>query len=88
MVDLTRLSVQRVVSCSASGTSPIRFGRERGPDGGVGFAKARRGDLTNFTGIDSPYEAPEIHIDASALTVEESAQRIVDYLIEPGVLRG
>jgi bifunctional enzyme CysN/CysC len=55
------------------------------------YAKARRGELTNFTGIDSPYEAPEspeLHIDASTSTVEASAERIVDYLIEPGVLRG
>jgi len=55
------------------------------------YAKARRGELTNFTGIDSPYEPPEspdLHIDASASTVEENAERIVDYLLGPGVLRG
>ena len=55
------------------------------------YAKARRGELTNFTGIDSPYEvpeSPELHIDASTSTAEESAERIVDYLLEPGVLRG
>jgi len=55
------------------------------------YAKARRGELVNFTGIDSPYEppgSPDLHIDAAASTVEENAERIVDYLLEPGVLRG
>ena len=54
------------------------------------YAKARRGELTNFTGIDSPYEppeAPELHVDAAVSTVEENAARIVDHLLEPGVLR-
>ena len=55
------------------------------------YAKARRGELTNFTGIDSPYEAPEspeLHIDASTSTAEASAGRIVDYLCELRLLRG
>ena len=54
------------------------------------YAKARRGELSNFTGIDSPYEpprSPEIHIDASVTSTEDSAERIVAYLLEPGVLR-
>jgi bifunctional enzyme CysN/CysC len=47
------------------------------------YAKARRGELKNFTGIDSPYEAPEaaeIRIDTSALTPEQAADRILDSL--------
>ncbi len=55
------------------------------------YAKARRGELTNFTGIDSPHEAPEspeLHIDASTSTAEASAGRIVDYLCELRLLRG
>jgi len=47
------------------------------------YAKARRGELKNFTGIDSPYEppeAPEIHIDAAAMTVEDAADLIVETL--------
>ncbi len=48
------------------------------------YKKARAGELKNFTGIDSPYEAPEqpeIHIDTSKLTAEESADLIISKLI-------
>ncbi len=44
------------------------------------YAKARRGELRNFTGIDSPYEPPErpeIHIDTAVLDAEQSAELIV-----------
>jgi bifunctional enzyme CysN/CysC len=47
------------------------------------YKKARRGELKNFTGIDSPYEPPEnpeIRIDTTALAPEEAAERIVAYL--------
>ncbi|MDB5685868.1 MAG: bifunctional sulfate adenylyltransferase subunit 1/adenylylsulfate kinase protein [Rhizorhabdus sp.] len=48
------------------------------------YKKARAGQLKNFTGIDSPYEAPEqpeIHIDTSNLTAEQAADAIVARLI-------
>ena len=48
------------------------------------YRKARAGDLKNFTGIDSPYEAPqdpEIRIDTTAMTAEEAADAIVARLI-------
>jgi bifunctional enzyme CysN/CysC len=44
------------------------------------YAKARAGELKNFTGIDSPYEAPEnpeIRIDTNAMTPEQAAEAIV-----------
>jgi bifunctional enzyme CysN/CysC len=47
------------------------------------YKKARRGELRNFTGIDSPYEAPEnpeIHIDTAALSAEQAAARIIAHL--------
>ena len=47
------------------------------------YAKARRGELKNFTGIDSPYEAPEaaeIRVDTSTMTAEAAADAIVSYL--------
>ncbi len=47
------------------------------------YRKARRGELRNFTGIDSPYEAPEnpeIHIDTTRLDPDAAAERIVAYL--------
>jgi bifunctional enzyme CysN/CysC len=48
------------------------------------YKKARRGELKNFTGIDSPYEAPEnpeIRIDTTRMTAEEAADAIVAALI-------
>ena len=48
------------------------------------YKKARSGHLKNFTGIDSPYEAPEdpeIRIDTTAMTAEEAAEEIVRRLI-------
>jgi len=54
------------------------------------YAKARRGELANFTGIDSPYEepeAPEIHLDASgAITAEQAADQVIEYLRRIGAL--
>jgi bifunctional enzyme CysN/CysC len=48
------------------------------------YKKARAGKLTNFTGIDSPYEAPvavEIRIDTTQITPEQAATLIVRELI-------
>ena len=47
------------------------------------YAKARSGVLKNFTGVDSPYEAPdkpEIRIDTTSTSAVEAAERIVDWL--------
>ena len=47
------------------------------------YRKARAGEILNFTGIDSPYEAPEhaeIHIDTLAMSPEEAAELIVEKL--------
>jgi bifunctional enzyme CysN/CysC len=55
------------------------------------YAKARKGELKNFTGIDSPYEAPEdpeIRIDTTALTAEQAAEEIFAWLegaFDPGI---
>jgi bifunctional enzyme CysN/CysC len=48
------------------------------------YAKARAGELANFTGIDSPYEPPEqpeIRIDTLELSAEQAADRIVEELL-------
>ncbi|GGY96375.1 sulfate adenylyltransferase subunit CysN [Novosphingobium colocasiae] len=48
------------------------------------YKKARSGELKNFTGIDSPYEAPrdpEIRIDTTVVSPEEAASLIVDKLL-------
>jgi len=53
------------------------------------YKKARAGQLMNFTGIDSRYEAPEapeIHIQTTALTPEEAAEQIIMHLQEKGIL--
>jgi bifunctional enzyme CysN/CysC len=47
------------------------------------YRQARAGTLTNFTGIDSPYEipqAPEIHIDTTRLSAEDAADRIIQVI--------
>ena len=47
------------------------------------YKKARRGELKNFTGIDSPYEAPtaaEIHIDTTTMDADQAAARIIGHL--------
>jgi bifunctional enzyme CysN/CysC len=48
------------------------------------YKKARAGQLKNFTGIDSPYEAPvqpEIRIDTTRMTPEEAADVIVERVV-------
>jgi len=54
------------------------------------YAKARRGEIKNFTGIDSEYQAPlspEIEINTAKLSSEDAAQEIVTYLKEQGYLQ-
>ena len=49
------------------------------------YKKARAGTLKNFTGIDSPYEAPgdpEIRIDTTALPADEAADKIVSAIFD------
>ncbi|MEH7123646.1 adenylyl-sulfate kinase [Bacillus sp. JJ1773] len=49
------------------------------------YAKARRGEIKDFTGINSPYEIPkhpEIIIQSNLLTVDEAVQKIFAYLRE------
>jgi bifunctional enzyme CysN/CysC len=51
------------------------------------YKKARAGSLTNFTGIDSPYEAPtapEIRIDTTRMSPNEAADLIVERLLDGG----
>jgi len=62
--------------------TPISVAEQRDPKGL--YKKARRGELKNFTGIDSPYEPPEnpeIRIDTTAQSPEQAAERIVNHLL-------
>ncbi|SOY60214.1 bifunctional enzyme: ATP-sulfurylase large subunit (Sulfate adenylate transferase)(SAT) and Adenylyl-sulfate kinase (APS kinase) (ATP adenosine-5'-phosphosulfate 3'- phosphotransferase) [Cupriavidus taiwanensis] len=61
--------------------TPLAVAEQRDPKGL--YRKARRGELKNFTGIDSPYEPPEhpeIRIDTTGDTAEQAAERIVAWL--------
>jgi sulfate adenylyltransferase len=54
------------------------------------YAKARRGEITGFTGIDDPYEPPlhaEMTLDTVTRTPEENARLILEYLLEKGYAR-
>ena len=54
------------------------------------YAKARRGEIKNFTGISAPFEAPEhpdIPLDTSKLPVEESVKILLDYVLPKAVLK-
>jgi bifunctional enzyme CysN/CysC len=67
--------------------APLDVAEARDPKGL--YAKARRGELRNFTGIDSPYEppeAPELRIDTTALTPAAAAARVVAALRDGGVI--
>jgi adenylyl-sulfate kinase len=67
--------------------TPLEVCEERDPKGL--YAKARRGEIRDFTGIDSPYEPPErpeVHLYPASESVEQSVDRIVRGLEERGVL--
>lgn len=54
------------------------------------YAKARQGEIREFTGISAPYEEPqdpEMVIDTTAMTIAESAKIILDYLAEKGYIQ-
>lgn len=53
------------------------------------YRRARAGELSNFTGIDSPFErpeSPELIIDASECSPAECADSITDYVVDRGLL--
>lgn len=62
--------------------APLAVAEARDPKGL--YAKARRGALQNFTGIDSPYErpvAPDLHIETTTESPEAAAERIVRWVL-------
>lgn len=55
------------------------------------YARARKGELKSFTGIDDPYEVPhrpELHIKTDEVTSEEGAELIIAHLIGSGFIQG
>ena len=62
--------------------TPLAVAEERDPKGL--YKKVRRGELKNFTGIDSPFEVPEtpdIHISTLSLSAEEAVDKIIAELV-------
>ncbi len=54
------------------------------------YARARAGEIKNFTGIDDPYEVPvdaEIRVKTVEKSPKENAREIIDYLIDAGYLQ-
>jgi len=67
--------------------TPLEVAEARDPKGL--YKKARRGELKNFTGIDSAYEAPEapeLRLDTARLSAEEAAEAVIALLHEQGKL--
>ncbi|MFP6616991.1 MAG: adenylyl-sulfate kinase [Candidatus Hydrogenedentota bacterium] len=53
------------------------------------YKKARAGEIAEFTGISSPYEAPEnpeVVVDTGELSLEDSAAKVIDYLTTSGMV--
>jgi bifunctional enzyme CysN/CysC len=68
--------------------APLSVCEARDPKGL--YRKARRGEISNFTGLDSPYEPPqnpELRLDTSGLTVEQTVVQLMDYLERDGKLK-
>ena len=54
------------------------------------YAKARRGEIKGFTGIDDPYEPPlnpDFTLTAENTSAEDNARQVIDQLIELGYVR-
>ena len=67
--------------------TPLSVAEERDPKGL--YKKARAGEIKNFTGIDSPYEAPEnpeIRLDTTQGTAEAAAEQVIAWLESHGYL--
>jgi bifunctional enzyme CysN/CysC len=72
--------------CEVYVDTPLAIAEERDPKGL--YAKARRGELPNFTGIDSPYEPPsmpELRLDTTELAPEAAAEAVLHKLRAMGV---
>lgn len=61
--------------------APLSVCEKRDPKGL--YKKVRAGEIKDFTGIDSPYEAPaspEVHIANNGIAIDQAAQQVIDYL--------
>ncbi len=68
---------------------PVAVAESRDTDGM--YARARRGEIAEFTGVNAPYEAPqspEVHIHADAERVEDGAWKVMRTLEMVGIIPG
>lgn len=68
--------------------TPLAECEKRDPKGM--YKKARAGEISNFTGIDSPYEAPEnpeVHVETAGKAIEEVASKVVEYLLDNSYIK-
>jgi sulfate adenylyltransferase len=69
--------------------TPLEVCEERDTKGM--YARARRGEIKDFTGIDDPYEPPvnpELTLDTVGRTPEDNARAIMEYMLDEGFVRG
>ncbi|MFL0658908.1 adenylyl-sulfate kinase [Cylindrospermopsis raciborskii] len=62
--------------------TPLEICEQRDPKGL--YAKARCGEIESFTGISAPYEppkAPDLRVETSQLSVEESLEQLIEYVV-------
>ncbi|WP_354623209.1 adenylyl-sulfate kinase [Psychromonas sp. MME2] len=67
--------------------TPLAVCESRDPKGL--YKKARAGEIKNFTGIDSAYQAPvnaEVHVQTADKSIQACAQQVIDYLQKQGYL--
>lgn len=84
---MVRDLLERGQFCEVFVDTPVEIAAQRDTKGL--YAKARRGELRNFTGVDSPYEAPsspEIHVNTTRTSPEAAADQIIRHLRASGVL--
>ena len=68
--------------------TPLEVCEQRDPKGL--YKKARLGKIKDFTGIDSPYEAPtlpEIYLNNDNLSIEKACEQIIEYLVSNGYIK-
>ena len=67
--------------------TPLKICEARDPKGL--YKKARAGEISNFTGLDAPYEAPEnpeVHLQTANLSVDEAAAQVIRFLDEQNIV--
>jgi adenylylsulfate kinase len=67
--------------------TPLEICEARDPKGL--YKKARAGEISNFTGLDAPYEAPEnpeVHLETADVSVDEAASQVIRYLEQQQIL--